>query len=370
VALGVVLGGAITGAIGYLLAERILRPIVARALAHGVPEQPASPGVATRMLLAWALGAGAPLLGVAAIAIGELTGEEESAERIAGAVLFLAIAGLVVGLFAIRLAARSVADPVESVRGAQRDVESGELEAEVPVYDGSEVGLLQAGFNRMVGGLRERELLRDLFGRHVGAEVARHALERGTKLGGEVRPCAALFVDVVGSTALTAARPAPEVVELLNRFFAVIVEVTRERGGWVNKFEGDAALCVFGVPVADADPASRALAAARELCERLAREIPELRAAIGVSFGDVVAGNVGAAERYEYTVIGDPVNEAARLSELAKARPSRLLASEAIVDAADAGERELWSLADSVTLRGRAGPTRLAEPRTRVSAPS
>jgi adenylate cyclase len=367
VALGIVLGGAITCAVGYLLAERILRPVLARALAAGVPERPVSPGVATRMVLAWALGAGVPLLGVAAIGLGELTGEEESAERIAAAVLFLAVAGLVVGLITIRLAARSVADPVEAVRGAQREVEAGELEAEVEVYDGSEVGLLQAGFNRMVSGLRERERLRDLFGRHVGEEVARHALERGAALGGEIRPCAALFVDVVGSTALAAARPAPEVVELLNRFFAVIVEVVRGHRGWVNKFEGDAALCVFGVPVAEGDAASCALAAARELDERLTRELPELRAAIGVSFGEVVAGNVGAAERYEYSVIGDPVNEAARLSELAKRHPSRLLASESIVKAAGAGERERWSLGEAVTLRGRSEPTRLAAPATAVT---
>jgi adenylate cyclase len=364
VALGILLGGGITCAIGYLLAERVLRPVVALALAQGVPEHPATPGVETRMLLAWALGAGVPLLGVAAVALGELTGEEESAERVAGAVLFLAVAGLAFGLLAIRLAARSVADPVEAVRGAQRDVESGELEAEVPVYDGSEVGLLQAGFNRMVSGLRERERLRDLFGRYVGEDVARHALERGAELGGEVRPCAALFVDVVGSTALAAARPPSEVVELLNQFFAVVVEETREWGGWVNKFEGDAALCVFGVPVAEGDPATNALAGGRELRERLERETPDLRAAIGISFGEVVAGNVGAAERYEYTVIGDPVNEAARLSELAKERPSRVLASETIVSAASREESAHWSLAETVTLRGRDAPTRLAEPRT------
>jgi len=79
-------------------------------------------------------------------------------------------------------------------------VERGRTDVEVPVEDGSEIGLLQAGVNRMVAGLREHERLRDLFGRHVGEDVARSALERGVELGGEVREAAVLFVDVVGST--------------------------------------------------------------------------------------------------------------------------------------------------------------------------
>ena len=186
------------------------------------------------------------------------------------------------------------------------------------VYDGSEIGQLQAGFNSMVDGLRERERIQDLFGRHVGEEVARAALEQGIELGGEVRDVAVLFTDVVGSTQLAAERPPEEVVELLNRFFAVVVEVVRKHGGWVNKFEGDAALAIFGAPTTLDDAAAAALAAARELAERLPKEVDGLEAAIGVSAGEAVAGNIGEESRFEYTVIGDPVNEAARLTELAK----------------------------------------------------
>src|SRR5690606_5783050 len=130
---------------------------------------------------------------------------------------------------------------------------------------------------------------------------------------------AVLFVDVVGSTELAAARPAPEVVELLNRFFGVVVDEVHAHGGWINKFQGDATLAVFGAPVAVDDAAGRALAAARAVERRLPHEVPELQAGMGVAFGPVVAGNVGDERRFEFTVIGDPVNEAARLTELAKA---------------------------------------------------
>jgi adenylate cyclase len=213
----------------------------------------------------------------------------------------------------------------------------------------------------MVDGLRERERIRELFGKQVGDDVAREALERGVTLGGQQKTVAALFVDVIGSTGL-ATRERPErVVELLNGFFEMVVETTAKHDGLVNKFEGDGALCVFGAPVARDDFAGAALAAARELAERIADESP-LDAAIGVSCGRAVAGHVGAVERYEYTVIGDPVNEASRLSELAKQRSGRTLASATIVDQADPAEAAHWEIDGEVRLRGRSEPTRLAFP--------
>jgi adenylate cyclase len=243
------------------------------------------------------------------------------------------------------------------------EVQAGRTDTQLEVYDGSEVGLLQAGFNEMVAGLREREQLRDLFGRQVGEDVARAALERGTELGGETRDVGVLFIDLVGSTQLAANRPPHEVVDLLNAFFRVVVSVVAGHGGYVNKFEGDAALCVFGAPLPRPDPAGDALAAARELRDRLWAELPHCDMGIGVSFGTAVAGNIGAAERFEYTVIGDPVNEASRLTELAKRHPGRLLASGAALDAARDGEGGRWDGADQVVLRGREDPTRLAAPR-------
>jgi adenylate cyclase len=135
--------------------------------------------------------------------------------------------------------------------------------------------------------------------------------------------------------------------------------VTERHGGFVNKFEGDAALCVFGAPVASEDPAGHALAAARQMRDRLL-ELDAVDVGIGVSAGNAVAGNVGSESRYEYTVIGDPVNEAARLCELAKARPERLLASEAAVRRAAGAEAAHWTVGEAVTLRGREAATRLA----------
>jgi adenylate cyclase len=360
VALTVLFGGLTTCAVVYLVSERLLRGGAARALTGAGEDRRLAPGIKTRTFLAWVLGTAVPMLGLGLVALSALTEEDFTRDELAIAVLSLGGVALLAGLLVSMLSARAVADPVVSVRKAMERVEGGDLDVEVPVYDGSEVGQLQAGFNRMVDGLRERERIQDLFGRQVGEDVARAALEQEVELGGETREVSVLFVDIVGSTRLASERPASDVVDMLNRFFGVVVEVVRKHDGWVNKFEGDAALAVFGAPVPLSDHAGQALAAARELHERL-REVDEVEAGIGVSSGEVVAGNVGSEHRFEYTVIGDPVNEAARLTELAKERGG-VLASSAALDAAEDGEAANWRLDGSVALRGRGAETRLAVP--------
>ena len=161
------------------------------------------------------------------------------------------------------------------------------------------------------------------------------------RLGGRACDVAVLFVDMAGSTAMALRRAPADVVELLNRFFHVVVETVEEQGGWINKFEGDAALAVFGAPTDMTDAAGCALAAGRVMAARLAEEVfpgsTELGAGIGISAGEAVAGNIGDRRRYEYTVIGDPVNEAARLCDLAKGLPERVAASGAALARADVG---------------------------------
>jgi adenylate cyclase len=358
----VLLGGLSACALQYLLVERALRPVTALALAGGRASRLAGPGVAARLTMAWTLATGVPLFGLAALAMADVAGAEVDRDQLVLATLFLALVAIVIGLGGMYVAARSIADPLAAMRNALEGVEQGEFGTRVPVDDGSEVGLLQAGFNQMSAGLDERERMRDLFGRHVGPEVAKAALDGSIRLGGEVREIAALFIDLVGSTTMAAERPPTEVVALLNDFFLIVVDGVEAHGGLVNKFEGDAALAVFGAPVAAESPAADALAAAREISERLALELSQLEAGIGVSAGEAVAGNVGAERRFEYTVIGDPVNEAARLCELAKERPERVLASEAALVSADAREREHWALGETITVRGRSAPTRLAVP--------
>jgi adenylate cyclase len=358
VAGSIVLAGLTSCATVYLAAERITRPALAYVLDPKSPQGERSLGVGPRIILTWALMSAVPLIGIIFIPLGRLPDDPAD---LAQPIAFVAGLAIVIGLVGMKVVAQNIARPIRRLRDAMDRVGEGDIDIEVEVDDASEIGRLQAGFNQMLEGLRERRRIRELFGKQVGDDVARDALERGVTLGGEQRRVAALFVDVVGSTALAGREKPERVVDLLNGFFATVVDVVDEHGGMVNKFEGDGALCVFGAPTERADYAASALAAARELSARLA-DASVLDAAVGVSCGVAVAGNVGAEERYEYTVIGDPVNEAARLCELAKHRPGRILASARSVDEAGDPEAGHWQIDGEVRLRGRAEPTRLAFP--------
>ncbi len=356
----VAIAGLVGCGIAFMLTEFVLRPISARALAVApLGQGPRGAGVGDRMVIFWLLGTGTPVVGLVVTAILTLTRDETSRTRLA--VICLVIGGVVLsfGLFTTVLNARAVVAPVLSVRDALLDVEQGELHREVVVYDGTELGLLQSGFNQMAHGLREREHLRDLFGRHVGKEVAEAASAGAIELGGEARVVSVLFVDLVGSTSFASERSPTEVVEMLNRFFAIVVDEVDRRHGLVNKFIGDAVLAIFGAPVELPEHASAALSAARVMAQRLADEVPDIAAGIGVATGEVVAGNVGHASRFEYTVVGDAVNAAARLTELAKDVPGRVLAAYSSVEASG-DEARHWDRHESITLRGRSEETETA----------
>lgn len=344
-------GGLVAALLGFLLGDRTLRPVFAEALAGAAPDSPASLGTGTRLVLAWALGAGVPLIGI--IVTPFVVGDPDLDPM--WAMGLLAVVGLVSGFTMMLIAAKSITQPVAQVRRALARVGAGDLSTTVVVDDPGELGQLQAGVNEMVAGLRQRAELEDLFGRHVGAPVVQEALERGAQLGGEVRFVSTLFVDLTGSTELARRLPPHEVVDLLNRFFAAVVAACDAEGGWLNGYEGDGALCVFGAPDDQPDHATRALRAGRALAAALADlrvSHPALDAGIGVASGDVVAGHVGTETRLEYTVIGPPVNTAARLTIAAKQRPGRVLVDAAAVDAADPDERRSWVPGEPVDLKG------------------
>ncbi|ODR17972.1 adenylate/guanylate cyclase domain-containing protein, partial [Mycobacterium gordonae] len=311
----VTITGVLVATNSYLFTEFALRPVAAQALEAGRTSRRIAPGIMGRTMTVWTLGSGAPLAGIALIALFALLVRDLTETQLGVAVLIVSVITLVFGFLVMWIMSWLTATPIRVVRAALKRVEEGDLQSDLVVFDGTELGELQKGFNAMVKGLRERERIRDLFGRHVGRQVAAAAERERPQLGGEERHVAVIFIDIVGSTQLVRSLPPVDVVHLLNRFFTIVVDEVDRNCGLVNKFEGDAALAIFGAPIHVDCPEDAALAAARSICERLATEMPECRAGIGVASGQVVAGNVGANERFEYTVIGGPVHEAARLCE-------------------------------------------------------
>jgi adenylate cyclase len=326
----VAITGLVTASFAYLLVERLLRTAAARALAAGVPEGIAVPGVTTRALLAWAFGSGLPVLGIVAIGIVALTGDRWSTRTALG-VTMLVLGGIVIiiGGLAIALAARTTAEPVNSVRRALENVQKGDFDTRVPVYDASQVGQLQLGFNRMAEGLAERERIREAFGTYVDPDVAEHVLKEGTDAAGEEVEVTIMFIDVRDFTGFAERTEPRDVVAALNRLFELIVPVIQRHGGRVDKFVGDGLMAVFGAPNRQPNHADEALAAACEIEQAVSSAgDTDLKIGIGLNSGRVLAGNIGGAGRLEFGVIGDAVNVAARVEAATRQTGDTILVAQ------------------------------------------
>ncbi|WP_437679230.1 adenylate/guanylate cyclase domain-containing protein [Sorangium sp. So ce131] len=226
-----------------------------------------------------------------------------------------------------------------------------------------EIGELTTSLRRMADDLEQGEAeiareakLRGDLGRFMDKAVV-DAIVRGEHplaLGGKRAPVSVLFADVVGFTPLAESRDAERMVALLNELFSMLTEIVFRHGGTVDKFIGDCVMAVWGAPLAQADHARRALAAAEDMMRFLETANEEwrdkydieVRLGIGVNSGEAIVGNIGSDKRMEYTVIGDVVNVASRLEAIAA--PNQVLVSEATRDlAGDAfplralGERNL-----------------------------
>ncbi len=275
---------------------------------------------------------------------------------------------VLLGIALTLLQALTFTRPLQAMATALRRIGGGDLDTSLAVTSSDELGVLEDGVNTMVETLRERDRILATFGRVVEPAVRDQLLAGNLPLHGELRTASILFCDLRGFTALAETAPPAEVVSTLNEFFTAMTAWVRQSGGVVDKFIGDAMLVVFGLfsPGAAAHDAPQAAASAvrcalgmrhrlRELnTRRAAAGRPPLAMKIGVHTGEVVAGTIGARDRHEYTVIGDAVNVAFRLQQLAKEHGQDVLISETTYNlAAGAGMAPGIEMSDSLALRGR-----------------
>jgi class 3 adenylate cyclase len=254
-----------------------------------------------------------------------------------------------------------VTDPIARLRRAFAQVQSGDYDERVPVVTSDELGELSHAFNRMAKGLAEREQLREAFGTYVDKEVARFILSGQFPQGGVEIDVSILFCDVRGFTSFSERSAAGEVVAALNALFEILVPIVDRNGGHVDKFIGDGLLAVFGAPEGYPDHADRALAAACEMVQTVNGSDGELRVAVGVNSGPVVAGSIGGAGRLNFSVIGDAVNVAARVEAATRETGDDILVTAATRDALTRGELELASRG-MVELKGKSEPVEVLAP--------
>jgi class 3 adenylate cyclase len=276
---------------------------------------------------------------------------------------------LLLGLAGALLLGRALVGRIEELAAAMRRVARGDLTPRVEVHGQDEIGVLQTAFNVMTTELRKKERYKETLGRYVSEQVAERLLteESDLDLTGEEREVTVVFLDVRGFTQLSRAMPPRALMQLLNEFFAEMIDIVFAHEGSINKLVGDSIMALFGAPVPVGDPEARALRAAlaiqaaveaRNTARRAAGDI-EVGLGVGVATGRVVAGNVGSTKRLEYTVMGPAVNVAARIEELA--RRGQVLAAEATYR--KVADRATVVDLGPTTLRGIADPVRLFEVR-------
>lgn len=249
--------------------------------------------------------------------------------------------------------------PVDALVEGVTAIGEGRFEQQILLTRKDELGLLTSAFNGMATKLREKDFIEKTFERYVSKPLAREILSHRheLKLGGEEKEVTILFSDIRGFTTLAEGLSPAAVVDLLNEYFSEMVKVVGRFEGMVDKFMGDAILALFGAPLPVGNEALRAVCCALAMQKAIVqfningqkhgRE--PIAAGIGINTGPVVAGNVGSAQRMEYTVIGDSVNVAARLQSLAM--PNEILISEETFNQLKG--QVLVTARDSIQLKGK-----------------
>jgi class 3 adenylate cyclase len=257
------------------------------------------------------------------------------------------------------LVSRSILRPVRDLLDATERVKAGDFSARVPVTSGDELGELALSFNDMMGGLAEREALREAFASYVDPQVARRVVEEGTRLEGEETEVTLVFIDIRDFTSFAERASAREVVAYVNEFLDLVVPILTRHGGHANKFVGDGVLGVFGAPARLDDHADRAVAAVCEIAVAVERHFGDrLRIGAGVNSGPVVAGTIGGGGKLDFTVIGDAVNVAARVEEATRQTGDTVLITDATCSLLST-EHEDLEKRGAIALKGRSDPVRI-----------
>ena len=240
---------------------------------------------------------------------------------------------------------------------------NGNLDARMPDGARDETGTLARAFNRAIAERREAALVERAFGQYVGDEILASIRRSGRGfLAASRSEATVLYADVRGFTKFSESAMPEDVMRVLNVYFARIVEVIAANGGHLDKFIGDAVMVTFNVPVSRPDHPLRAVECGLQIQEALAALNAAgafgagrvLEVGIGVNTGELVAGSLGSEGKAQYTVIGDTVNVAARLTSAAK--PGEVLAGERTAAALRESSAVLLEPMAPLTVKGKSQP--------------
>jgi adenylate cyclase len=268
-----------------------------------------------------------------------------------------------VGIHLAFLVSSNLTRPLREITRVLGEVRRGNLDTRVRVTSNDELGYTGDMINAMNEGLKERDWIKETFGKYVSEEIRDEILSGRLALEGEMKEASVLFADIRGFTRLVEKTPPPAVVKILNRYFARMESVIHSNEGLVLQYIGDEIEAVFGAPLhREEHPllAVRAALGMRRGLVDLNGELkqsgyPSLSHGIGIHTGRVLAASIGSPKRLSYALVGDTVNMAARLQELNKEYGTDILVSDAVFAHVRGAFR--FEALDSVRLRGKTGNT-------------
>lgn len=344
---GILLSGIVTAAIIFFAIEVLCRNIWPPFFPSGDMRKTAGVvrlNLGYRLFIAFSLTSILPMILMAVLSYNKarmmlVMDPETVIQSLFRMTAFLLAAELALAVTLSYLVSRGIVGPVGAMTHAMARVEKGDLSVSAHMATNDELGALGESFDRMIEGLRDRERIKETFGRFVTPEIAEAILKHPPAPGGENTEVSILFSDIRNYTTICEQLTPQEVIGFLNDYFAYMVEAIEKNQGLVYQFVGDAIMAVFGAPVRSMDHADRAVSSGLAMLEALHRfnqsrdsTLPPVGIGIGINSGSVVAGIIGSKDRMEYRVVGDAVNLAARIESLNKELGTSILISKATAD--------------------------------------
>ncbi len=245
---------------------------------------------------------------------------------------FYAIAGglcIILILVLIQFVGGRMVQQIRKISDAAKQVAKGEYMRPLTITSSDEIGQLKTSFNTMVEGLKERDFIRDTFGRYMDPEVARELMKRpeASRLGGEKREVAVLMSDIRGFTPISESLSPERTIRILNHYFSHMIGVIQRHKGVIVDFYGDGILVFFDPLEGPTEKEiQRAILCGLEMQQSMtlfnkemrSKHLPELQTGIGVNVGEVVVGNIGSITRAKYGIVGSAVNITHRIQAEAK----------------------------------------------------
>lgn len=242
-------------------------------------------------------------------------------------IIFATIALIAIFTPFIYIIGKRISSPINHLRDLGMALNEGSFHKRIDQERDDEIGDLYQTFNNMADVLQKKSNVEDAFCRYVSNNVAQQIIDDPTaiRLGGEHVHASIVFADVVGFTALTETYPAEKIVEMLNEYFSYITYACEQYHGSIDKYVGDCAMLTFGIPKSEPQHAFNAVACS-VFIQKIIHQLNLRRQAanklvapirVSVNSGEMLAGNMGSTTQMQYTVVGRPVNLAARLCGVA-----------------------------------------------------